>query len=130
MARSPQENTQFVCDMIAKMSGVVSRVESVTQYSFLVHTEKFPPVRVGVLSIIKVEESDVQRLLNVDPSVEFIVNVPKAGSWRAAAIQLLQETGIAFGPVKHLMGAISGRRSAEPLNDYEHPETNYFKTIA
>lgn len=129
MARSPQDNTNFASSMIARMTEAVQRVEAVTPYSFLVHTEKFPPARVGVLSINKVEASDVQKLLDADPRVEFIANIPKVGVWQGSAIQLLQEKGIAFGPVKHLMGAISGRRDEEPLNDYEHAETKYFKTI-
>ncbi|POD15190.1 hypothetical protein BKM12_24065 [Pseudomonas syringae pv. syringae] len=39
------------------------------------------------------------------------------------------EAGIAFGPIKHLMSAVGGRRDEEVLRDFIHAETKYFQTI-
>lgn len=129
MARSPESNTQFASEMIARMKDQVERVEIVTPYSFRVFTKSHPPYLVGVVSAVKVGADDVNRVLAVDPSIEFIANIPKAAIWLGSAIQILEERGVAFGPMKHLMAAISGRRDAEPLNNYVHPETHYFQQI-
>lgn len=129
MARSPQSNTEFASACIAKMKELVERVEIVTPYSFIAHFRQNSPTRIGVLSSIAVTVDDVHRVLEVDPGVEFVVNIPKAAIWHGSAIQLLEEAGVAFGPLGHLMKAIAGRRNLEPLNDFVHPETSYFHTI-
>ncbi|WP_148192946.1 hypothetical protein [Pseudomonas syringae] len=129
MARSPLNSTEFASALIANMKDSVDRVEIDTPYSFSIYTRRFPTARIGVLSSIQVTADDVQRLLEVDPDVEFIVNIPKAGIWQGAAIQVLGEAGIAFGPIKHLMSAVGGRRDEEVLRDFIHAETKYFQTI-
>lgn len=129
MARSPQSNTEFASACIARMKELVERVEIVTPYSFIAHSRQHSPARIGVLSSGAVTAEDVHRVLEVDPSVEFVVNIPKAAIWQGSAIQILEDAGMAFGPLGHLMKAISGRRNSEPLNDFVHPETSYFRTI-
>src|SRR5690606_29851321 len=84
---------------------------------------------VGVVSTVQVCADDVNRVLEFDPTVEFIANIPKVGIWQGAAIQVLEERGIAFGPMKHLMSAIRGCRDVWPINHYVPPETHYFQQI-
>lgn len=111
------------------MKESLERVDIVTPYSFLVYSRRFPPARIGVLSSSVVTAEDVRRMLEVDPAVEFVVNIPKAAIWQGSAIQILEEVGMAFGPLGHLMKAVAGRRDSEPLNGFVHPETSYFRTI-
>lgn len=93
MARSPESNTQFASEMIARMKDPVERVAIVTPYSFRVFTKSHPPCLVGVVSAVRVGADDINRILEVDPSVEFIANIPKAAVWQGSAIQILDERG-------------------------------------
>lgn len=129
MARSPQSNTEFASGCIAKMQDWVERVEIVSPYSFLAHSRQYPPARIGVVSSPAVTADAVRQVLASDPGVEFVVNIPKAAIWQGPAIHMLEETGVAFGPIGHLMKAISGRRNSETLNHFVHPETEYFRRI-
>lgn len=129
MARSPEDNTRFASNMIAGMKDRVDSVEIITPYSFRVLTKSHLPCQVGVVSAAQVGADDVNRVLMADPCVEFIANIPKASIWKGAAIQILEERDIAFGPMKGLMSGICSLSDDWSINQYVHPETHYFQQI-
>lgn len=106
MARPPEQTTAWVAERIAEMAQV-QQAEVVGRYALRVTREKYAPFTAGVISVPVVTPQIVQPVLDADPSIEILVNVPKEAFWTGPAITTAAARSVAFGGIGDLMSAIS-----------------------
>ena len=106
MVRPPEQTTAWVAERIAEMAQV-QKAEVVGRHVLRVTRDKYAPFAAGVISVPVVTPQSVQSVLDADPSVEILVNVPKEAFWTGPAITTAAARNVAFGGVGDLMSAIS-----------------------
>lgn len=117
MARSPEETTAWVAEIMASKGGVES-IEQLSERSIRVSRERFPSYVAGIISSRDVTPENVAETLAADPSIDILINVPSQGTWRGPAIRAAQAAGVAFGGMGDLQSCI-GR---EDVRGYVKPE--------
>lgn len=106
MARPPEQTTAWVAERIAEMAQV-QQAQVVGRHVLRVTRDKYAPFAAGVISVPVVTPQIVQPVLDADPSIEILVNVPKEAFWTGPAIAAAAARNVAFGGVGDLMSAVS-----------------------
>lgn len=105
MARAPEQTTAWVAGVMKGKVGVLG-VDVRTPRSLVVARKDYAPYVAGILAAETVTAAEVADVLQQDPGVEIIINVPGSGLWRGDAIAATQACGIAFGDMGDLMRVI------------------------
>jgi hypothetical protein len=74
--RSPEATTDWVANKLSSHSQVKS-VERLGQQTLKVRRKEFEAVVVGIISESRVDKDTIESLVDADPEVEFIANVPE-----------------------------------------------------
>lgn len=105
MARAPEETTIWVASVMKAKAGVIG-VEVRTPRSLVVSRKHFMPFAAGILATQIVTADAVADVLQQDPDVDIVINVPGSGLWRGDGIAATQAHGISFGDMGDLMRVI------------------------
>ncbi|MBT9471824.1 MAG: hypothetical protein V4514_04230 [Pseudomonadota bacterium] len=122
MARSPEETTAWVAQVMAQKVGVEG-VEQHSARSIRVSRSDYPPYVAGIISTQNVTAEDVAEALTIDPTIDIVINVPAQGTWRGPAIMAARAAGVAFGGMGDLQSCI--RR--EDARGYVKPEFGFIE---
>ena len=120
MARTPEQTTAWVAQTIGKM-GDVQDVKVVDAHSIRVTRNKFDPFEAGIVSVSRVTPEIILPVIEANPSIEIIVNVPKESMWTGDAIAVAEIKGVAFGGIRDLMSAVSD----EVVSQYTRSEYSF-----
>ena len=104
--RAPEQTTAWVAETIAKIT-LVQEAVVVGPHSIRIMRDKLAPFVAGVISVPVVTPAIVQLVLDADPSIEILVNVPRESIWTGSAINAAAAMGVAFGGMGDLMSAVS-----------------------
>lgn len=104
--RSPERTSAWVAEKIAQMSSV-ELAEVIGAHSLRINRKQFAPFVAGVVSVSVVTPQIVEPVLDAEPAIEILVNVPKESMWTGAAIAAAGARTVAFGGVRDLMSAVS-----------------------
>jgi hypothetical protein len=85
----------------------VTGVEQVSDRSIRISRDRHPPYSAGIISKRDVIGDDVQTVLEVDPDVDIIINIPSVGVWQGTGIFATQLAGVAFGGMGDLQSCIA-----------------------
>lgn len=117
MARAPEQTTAWVAQTIAEKSGVED-ANVIGPHCLKITRQKFAPFVAGIISVDVVTREIVQPLLEEEPTVEILVNVPKESFWTGPAIAAAAARKVAFGGIGDLMSSISN----EDVRQYTRSE--------
>ena len=81
-------------------------MEQVSDRSIRISRDRHPPYMAGIISKRDVVADDVNVVLNENPGVEIIINVPAYGIWQGSGIFAAQVAGVAFGGMADLQSCI------------------------
>jgi hypothetical protein len=76
MPRPAEQTTRWVADKISKMPEV-RRVELTGPNTFRITRDKYDAFTAGIIAVPLVLPAIVEPLLDSDPTIEILVNVPK-----------------------------------------------------
>jgi hypothetical protein len=122
MPRSAEETTSWVATKIANMSDVKDAAV-MSANTLRITRKKHRTFFAGVISVSRVTAEIVENLVEADPRVEIVVNVPKESLWTGGAIAAANALKVAFGGMSDVMSAIS--REVEEVRDYVKREYQF-----
>jgi hypothetical protein len=122
MARPISETTAWVSQIMREKRGV-NGVEQVSDRSIRISRDRHPPYVAGIISTRNVTDADVNAVLEEDPNVDIIINVPSAGVWQGSGIFATQRAGVAFGGMGDLQSCID----RENPSDYVKAEYEFIE---
>lgn len=114
------ENDNWIGPWVAKTlmkEDSVSRAHAVTSNIIVVEPDHLPPCTIAAVSQAKVSCSRVMQILELQPNVEFFLNVKQGAYFENASVQLLITRGIPFGTMGDLVRAIEDH----DVKGYKHP---------
>lgn len=106
MQRSAEQMTSWVAKNISKMDEVYEATV-IGPNLLQVRRKKYDPFVAAIVSVEVVTTEVLEPILDANPAIEIVVNVPRESVWTGGAIQSAGTRGIAFGAVRDLMSAIS-----------------------
>ena len=122
MARSISETTAWVAQIMREKRGV-NDVDQVSNRSIRVSRDRYPPYVAGIISTWNVTDADVNAVLEEDPNVDIIINVPSAGVWQGSGIVTTRRAGVAFGGMGDLQSCIERENPSDYVkSEYEFIE--------
>jgi hypothetical protein len=120
MAISAGQTTAWVAGNISKMNEVVD-VSVISPKTIRVTRKNHTPFVAAIIAVDVVRSELVQQLLDDDPAIEIIANVPTGAVWTGTAIALASDRDVSFGGIADLMRAVS----RENVRQYIRPEYEF-----
>jgi hypothetical protein len=106
MPKSADQTTSWVAGNISKMSEVQGATV-LGPNALQIARKKHDSFVAGIISLPIVTTEVLQPLLDANPQIEIVANVPKESIWTGDAIAAALAQGVAFGGIRDLMSAIS-----------------------
>lgn len=106
MPKSQDQTTSWVATNISKMTEV-QEATPLGPNTLQITRKKQGPFVAGIISVPIVTAEVVHPLLDANPQIEIVANVPKESVWTGKAIEAAVAKGVAFGGIRDLMSSIS-----------------------
>ena len=95
---------EWIIKQLKKHDEIVS-VEPKGEFSITIHRKKYPPFSSAILKKVRVEEIDIEFVIENDEDVHFVANIPKNSVWTGDAIEVARTHDLGWGGFGDLMSA-------------------------
>jgi hypothetical protein len=118
MPKSAEQTTSWVAEKISSMDKVLE-AEIIGANILRIARKSHDPFVAAIIAVPVVTAEIVQPLLDADPTIEIVVNIPKESLWTGSAIESAVARRVAFGGLRDLMSAVS---RDEDVREYTRSE--------